>query len=141
LLALVAIGLFAFSAQATTWTVLTPPVTPLVVTASGAAQTNTATLTCPSGKTAFLEGFDITGGGATGAAIVDITTTGLTNNLTYELAVVAGATTEVNPQGGLFIRFPTPIPASAISTNITVSAPSFGSGNTKASVTAYGFYQ
>jgi hypothetical protein len=141
LLALAALGFYAVNSFAATWTILTPPVTPQVVSASGGAQANAATITSAVGRMAYIEGFDVTGGGATAAGIVNITTSGLANNLTYSMNVLAGVTGPVNAQGGVFLRFPTPIPASGTNTNITVTLPSLGAGNTNASITVYGFTQ
>jgi hypothetical protein len=141
LLAAAAFLWYAGLARSVTWTTPTPAVTQQVVSAAGAAQSNAATLTGAAGRVTYLEGFDVTGGGATGASIVEISTTGLANNLKFEMNVAAGATAAVNAQGGLFIRFPTPIPSSATNTNIVVTLPSLGSGNTNASITVYGFTQ
>lgn len=107
-----------------------------------AAATATATLPAASGVTTYIEGFDLTGGGATGAGVIVGTITGLqtqTGTLTFDVAIAAGATAPMNAQGGLFVRFPTPIPASAPNTAIVVSFPTFGAGNLHACVTAYGF--
>jgi hypothetical protein len=117
------------------------PVTQQVVTASGAAQSNAATLTGSVGRMTYIEGFDITGGGATAASVIEVSTSGLTNNLKWEFNVLAGVTGPMNAQNGCYVRFPTPIPASATNTNITVTVPSFGAGNTNAAVTVYGFTQ
>jgi hypothetical protein len=82
----------------------------------------------------------VTGGGATAASVVEITVTGLlAGTLKYEMNVAAGVAAAVNAQGGLFIRFPTPLPGSALNQAITVTLPSLGSGNTAAAVSAYGF--
>jgi hypothetical protein len=109
--------------------------------ASGAAQSNAAALPATAGKTQYLEGFDVTGGGATAPSIIEVSVTGLAaGTLKFEMNVLAGVTGPVNAQGGLFIRFPEPMPASAQNAAITVTVPSLGAGNTNASVVAYGFY-
>ena len=115
-------------------------ITPQVNGASGAAQSNAAALPATAGRTQYLEGFDVTGGGATAASIIEVSVTGLAGGtLKFEMNVLAGVTGPVNAQGGLFIRFPEPLPASALNSAITVTVPSFGAGNTNASVVAYGF--
>jgi hypothetical protein len=115
-------------------------ITPQVNGASGAAQSNAATLPATAGRTQYLEGFDVTGGGATAASIIEISVTGLAGGtLKFEMNVLAGVTGPVNAQGGLSIRFPEPLPASALNSAITVTVPSFGAGNTNAAVVAYGF--
>lgn len=123
-----------------------PSATP-VANSSGnvAAASAVATLPAVAGKVTYIEGFDITGAGATGASIVAVTVTGLPTTigtLTFEVVVPAGATVGIGGTGnpGLIpVRFPTPLPASAANTTIVVTAPSFGTGNTNACVTAYGF--
>jgi hypothetical protein len=137
--ALAAALLYVTTAKAVNTQVLSQPVKAQVVTTAGAAQSNAVTLTGGVGQYTYIEGFDVTGGGATAASIVEISTTGLSNNLKFEMNVLAGATGPVNAQGGLFIRFPTPIPSSATNTNIVVTLPSLGAGNTNASITVYGF--
>jgi hypothetical protein len=105
-----------------------------------AAATATATLPAAAGKTTYIEGFDLTGGGATAASIVAGTITGLAGGtMNFDVAVAAGVAAAVTPQGPLSVRFPTPIPASALNTAIVVSVPSLGSGNAHAVLTAYGF--
>jgi hypothetical protein len=116
--------------------------TPVANSAVGAAQSNAAALPAASGKLTYIEGFDVTGGGATAASVVEVSITGLPTaigTLKFEMNVLAGATGPVNAQGGLFIRFPQPLPASAVNSAITVTLPSLGAGNTNASVTAYGY--
>jgi hypothetical protein len=110
-----------------------------------AAAAANAALPAVAGKTTYIEGFDITGLGATAASEIAVTVTGLqtqTGTLTFNINIPAGVTAQVNassPNGGYSFRFPTPLPASAVNTVITVNVPSFGSGNTNACTTAYGF--
>jgi hypothetical protein len=134
-------------ARAVVWNTPASPVTPQVALASGAAQSNAATLTGSSGRMTYLEGFDLTGGGATAASVIEVSITGLTTTLKFEVAIQAGVTapafgtSSTNSASIYSVRFPTPIPASATNTNIVVTCPSFGAGNTNASVIAYGFTQ
>lgn len=108
-----------------------------------AATATTATLPAASGKLTYIEGFDLTGAGATGASIIQVTVTGLlAGTQTFDVVIPAGATTAIGGTGNpgvVPIRFPTPLPASALNTAIVVNVPSFGAGNTAACVTAYGF--
>jgi hypothetical protein len=135
-------GFCVKQARAVTWTQPTPPVVQQVVSAGGGAQSNAATITSSTGRMAYIEGFDVTGGGATAAALVEITTTGLSNNLKFEVPVAAGVTAPMIANVPVYsVRFPTPIPASAANTNIVVTLPSFGAGNTNAAITVYGFTQ
>lgn len=102
-----------------------------------ANSTATATLAGAASKVTYICGFTVHGGGATAASLIDVTVTGPTGGtMTYTFGVVAGATA---PCTGLNISFNPPIPASAANTAIVVSAPAFGSGNTKATVNAYGY--
>lgn len=101
------------------------------------AATATATLTGVAAKTTYLQGFLITGGGATGASLVTCTITGLvTGTLHFIVPVVAGATLGVAPLGR---EFPQALPSSAVNTSIVVSCPTFGSGNNGASINAWGY--
>jgi hypothetical protein len=90
-----------------------------------------------------LEGFDLTGGGATAASIIEVTTTGVAGSLPkFEVAIAAGVTAPAFSTTGPYtwsIRFPTPLISTATNTNITVVVPSYGTGNTNASVIAYGY--
>lgn len=101
-----------------------------------AAATATATLTGKPGMSTYITGFVICGGGATAASVVQATVTGVTGGtMTLPIGIPAGATAGVNFQ----VNFPLPIPSSALNTNIVVSVPSFGTGNTNAAVVAYGY--
>lgn len=111
--------------------------TPLCVSAAGAAQANNCALPASAGAWTHIQGFVITGAGATGASVVDVTITGLLGGtMTFKLAIPAGATTGIAP---LAVNFSRPLPASAANTAITVNVPSFGAGNLHAAASAYGF--
>jgi hypothetical protein len=115
-------------------------ISPVANGASGAAQLNMATLPAVPGKINFLEGFDVTGGGATAATVIEVSVTGLAaGTLKYELPILAGVTGPMNAQGGFSLRFPEPLPASGVNVAISVAVPSLGAGNTNASVVAYGY--
>lgn len=102
----------------------------------------TATIAAVAGKTAYITGFDVSGGGATAASIIAVTVTGLLGGtVTFHLAVLAGATGPGLSPNPLSIRFPDPLPASAQNQAIAVVVPAFGAGNTLSSVTAYGYYR
>ncbi len=126
--------------QAVTLSQPTPPVTFAVNSAQGSAAQQTATIAAVAGRMNYIEGFDVTGGGATAASLINVTVTGLANTLNYQLAVPAGVTTDLGTSR-LTVRFPSPIPASALNTAINVVVPSFGAGNTGEAVTIYGFTQ
>jgi hypothetical protein len=108
----------------------------LTAGANVAAAANNQTLTSAANKLAYLAGFAVTGLGATAAASITITTTGLATNLSFVLPIPAGATVGVSP---LVVQFDPPLPASAVNTNIVLNVPSFGAGNTTASASAWGF--
>ena len=116
-----------------------PDITITQGSATAAATINAATLAAVAAKTNYLEGFDATGSGATGASVIAITVTGLLGGtMVFSMPVVAGVGAPVNPNGGLSVRFPTPLPASAPNVAIVITAASYGSGNTAASICAYG---
>lgn len=97
-----------------------------------------ATLTPTSTTTAYINGFEITGAGATSALVVTVTVVGLlggTRHFTY--AFVAGAAVANDP---LLVSFNPPLPASAVNTAIVVTCPAGGAGNTNNTVVAHGFY-
>lgn len=96
-----------------------------------------ATLVAVAGKTAYLTGFEVTGAGATAGLPVSVTVTGLLGGtLTFTYAAAAGVLVANQP---LIIQFPIPLPASAVNTNIVVSCPALGAGNTNNTVSAHGF--
>lgn len=96
-----------------------------------------ATLTTTAGRQVFLCGFTIASTGSTAAAVVAPTITGLTGGThTFAYASVAGATLN-NPF--VSVRYDLCIPASAAGTNIVVTLPALGAGNTNATVTAWGY--
>lgn len=96
-----------------------------------------ATLAAAAAKTTYITGFVVTAGGATAAALVDVTVTGLVGGTaTFTFAAPAGAAVGATP---LVVMFTKPIPASAVNTAIVVTLPALGAGNTKATVNAFGF--
>jgi hypothetical protein len=118
-------------------------ITPLQKSASsgGAAQI-APSLPATAGKTNYLEGFDISGSGATAASVIEVNITGLNGGtLYYELPIVAGVNLAAFPLSGpvYSVRFPEPIPATGANVAITLTVPSFGTGNTNSSATLYGF--
>lgn len=118
---------------------LPPDATPVNVTSGVQANANAvATMPAVAGKTNYLTGFEITGAGATAAAVVNATLTGLFGGATmnYTVTVVAGATL-ANPS--IIVSFPTPIPASAPNTAITLTVPALGLGNTNSTANIHGF--
>ena len=112
------------------------PGTPLVGNSSGGAQSNNCTITAPAGQTAYVQGFTVTGLGATAASGITVTLSDGTNTLKFTMTIVAGATTAVTP---LTYTFTQPFPASATGATWTLTVPTFGAGNTNASATLYGF--
>lgn len=102
----------------------------------------TATIAAVAGKTAYITGFHVSGGGATAASIIAVTVTGLLGGtITFHLAVLAGAAAPGLSPNPLLVQFPDPLPASAQNQAIAVVVPAFGAGNTLSSVTAYGYYR
>lgn len=104
---------------------------------SGGAGAANATLTIPSGKMGYLDGFDLDGCGATAGSAISVTVTGLLGGtLTFTVGIPAGATVPYHQS----FRFNPPLRAAAVNTNIVVNVPSYGSGNTASTTNAYGHY-
>jgi hypothetical protein len=102
-----------------------------------AAAVAAATLVAVAQKTAYISGFEVTGSGATAGLPVQVTVTGLLGGtLTYVYTAEAGVLVGNKP---LIVEFNPPLPASALNTNIVVSCPSLGAGNTNNTVNAHGF--
>lgn len=103
-----------------------------------AAANAVATLIGAPGKQTYLTGFVVSSTGATAAAIVLLTIAGVFNGSTISLvyATVAGATT---PNPIWVVTFPKPLPTQTLNTNIVVTLPSLGAGNTNATVVAFGY--
>ncbi len=105
-----------------------------VVAAAGSA---VATLTSAAGRLAYITGFAVVGLGATTAIVAAITISGLAGgSINFGYPVPAGVGVAGPP---LSVQFSSPLPASAVATNIVVTVASFGSGNTAASVMAEGY--
>lgn len=99
--------------------------------------TAAAALAAVVGKTNYCTGFEITGAGATAAAVVAATVTGVTGGpLSYTVVFPASATTPITP---VVVHFDPPLKASATNTAITVSVPAAGSGNTHVTVNVHGY--
>jgi hypothetical protein len=112
--------------------------TPLGASSGNVANASAvATLTCPADKTAYISQFTVTGSGATAGLPVVVTVTGLLGGtqsfvFTFPAGVLVGAVP-------LDVDFPIPLPASGIGTNIVVTCPAGGAGNTNAAVSATGY--
>lgn len=111
---------------------------PLVATSGQvAAAVAAAALAADASRFNWLTGFDITGGGATAGQLVIVTVTGLQGGtITFVMASGTGVTAGT-PE--LSKRFPHPLRSSAKNVAITVSAASFGAGNTNAVTNVYGY--
>jgi hypothetical protein len=104
---------------------------------TGAAAALTATLAAAAGKTTFIQGFTVTGLGATAGVVIPVTVTGLLGGTqTFYVAVPTGPTVAAS---SLVVTFPTPLAGSALNTAVVVNVPSFGLGNTAAGVNAWGY--
>lgn len=105
--------------------------------ATGAASALAPQISGVAGKYSYVEGFLITGLGATSAASIDVTLTGLVGGTwTFSIAIPAGATVQTTP---LQVNFPRPRRSTAVNTAIVLNVPSFGTGNTKAQATIFGY--
>lgn len=101
-------------------------------TASAAAVS--VTLTGSGGVTTYIEGFECTVAGGSAAASTTLTITGITNTLTYSVAGVTTGAAQV-----LVVRFPHPIPATAVNTNIVVATGATAGTAQVTSIAVHGF--
>jgi hypothetical protein len=116
------------------------PVGATQVNASASTGGNTpisASLPAVLGKTNYITGFEITGSGATLAASVLATVTGvLGGTLTYVAGVVSGILA-ANPP--IIVQFARPVQAAAANQAVTLTLPALGLGNNGAAVNLHGF--
>ena len=109
-----------------------------VVSAASTASPATVTASMPAitSGTNYLDGLILSGTGANATSVVQVQISGIsTPVIPIYVAVPSGANTAITP---LHIEFPHPIPASAPSTAITVTVPSFGTGSTGVGLFVYG---
>lgn len=97
-----------------------------------------ATMPAVAGWINVLEGYDITGTGATAAGTLDVTTTGLAVNAAQRLAVPAGVAVNA-PNTAWSVRFPHGRKASGPNVAVVVNVPAFGAGNTGAAINLHGY--
>ncbi len=118
----------------------TPPGSvPWAQQAQGAATIITATQPAVPGKINYVTGFEVTGSGATAASVITVTlASGGTNIANWNVAIPAGVTAGVTP---LIVEFTSPFSGLAAGQNMVMQVPSFGTGNTNASVVMRGFSQ
>lgn len=108
-------------------------------TGGTAAATITLTQAASAGKVQYCTGFEVTGGGATGASVINVTlASGGTTVGNWNIAVPAGATAATP---SLIVEFPQPIVGLAAGQNMVLTVPSFGAGNTSAAATMHGYTQ
>jgi hypothetical protein len=113
--------------------------TPATAAASGTTAGATATLAAAPTRYTYICGLSVSPGAATAAITITVTTTGLTNNFTWNVgapAVAAGTTAAI-----LTVTFPTCLPSSAINTGIAVTAGALGTGGVGQNVNTWGFQQ
>lgn len=104
------------------------------VVANAAAQ---ASLPAAPGKTNYLSGFEITGGGATLGGLLTVSISGLMGGtIQYVYGAVAGVLL-ANPP--LVVNFIPPLPASGPNVAITIDCPALGLGNTANVISMHGF--
>lgn len=115
--------------------------TPFALTGSAGVGNTIVQLTVPAvvGKIPYFW-ISITGGGATAAAVVDVTVTNTSaGTMTFNYGAVAGAGVPNTP-----LREPPagapPIVGVAANTACVITCPALGSGNTKNNVNIFGYY-
>lgn len=117
------------------------PAVPLCASGSGANSVASAILGAGgSGKTTYVQGFTITGLGATAAGAVIATLGNLIGGIimNFDVAIPAGVTAGITP---IVVNFDTPIAASGPNAGITLSVPAAGAGNTAVHCNIWGFVQ
>jgi hypothetical protein len=97
--------------------------------------TATATLTATTGRRTWICGVAVNALGATAGAGVALTITGLGGTFTYTYVSATGVTV----WAPAVVSFNPCLPALAASSNIVVTLPALGAGNTNASVSAWGY--
>lgn len=113
--------------------------TPLVASSGNVANAvAAASLVGGATTTVHITGFEITGAGATGALVVTVNLSGVLGGPhAYTYVFEAGAAVANKP---LIVAFDPPLPASAVNTQITVTCPAGGAGNTNNTVVAHGYH-
>jgi hypothetical protein len=111
------------------------------VTSKGNTTATSATIAAslPNDGTTFwfCSGFEITGGGATAGGVVSATLAGLLGGtLTYSFPVPTGVTVAAAP---LVVEFAPALAAATASSDIVLTLPGLGAGNTGASIAIHGY--
>lgn len=113
---------------------------PQAVTASGANAQQVATITPAAGVFAFITALRIDGLGATGAAVVNATLTGVQGGTrTYPVNVPTGVTVPITPVTDSFGT--RGLQNSAGGQAISLTVPAFGAGNTLEEAEINGYFQ
>jgi hypothetical protein len=113
--------------------------TPVSASSTGAAGAISATLTHATGKTTYLTGFTVTGSGATAASVITVTLAGCAGGtMSFVMAIPAGVTAAVQP---LSVSFNPALAAATPSSDIVLSVPTLGPGNTNIAASLWGYQQ
>jgi hypothetical protein len=112
--------------------------TPITAASGNVANSSgVATLVGAASKTTYITGFEITGSGATVGLPVVATVAGvITGTLSYIYTAVTGV---LAPNTPCVVAFNPPIPSSTTNTDIVVTCPALGAGNTNNAVVAHGY--
>lgn len=96
-----------------------------------------ATFTATSGKTNYITGMVVTGGGSTAGLATFVTLAGVSGgSLFYPVVAPVGALVPFPP---LVVKFDPPLAASAANTAITATLPALGAGGLAAGVSITGY--
>jgi hypothetical protein len=114
------------------------PGTPFTKTQSAANSSCVINTPNVVGKTTFLQGFCVTGLGATAAGAVVMTIAQLNDagTISFDIGVPAGVLVPITP---LIVNFQQPLQAQGVNTLIQLTVPAFGAGNTSVHMVAWGF--
>lgn len=118
----------------------TPSVTELAGTTATANAASVVTFAAVASRRNWLSGYIVEGLGATAAAVVTLTITGLLGGtLIHRIVVPAGAAVALGVNGRLVVEFARPWPASTTNTAIVGTLAAFGAGNTAQQLSMHGF--
>lgn len=119
------------------WSEYPSSATVLHVTTVGAAAALSASLASTASQTTYLQGYAISGGGATAAATLTATISGLTGtNMAVGYFVTTGTTIGSSP---VIVNFTRAIPASGTNISVTINLPSLGAGNSSTVLSIFGY--
>jgi hypothetical protein len=111
----------------------------VVVATTGIAALLTGQLPGAAGRMVYITEFEITGTGATATSVITVSASGTISVQTWYVIIPAGVAAPFTPSGMFKVTFNPPLQASALGVWPQINVPSFGSGNTWASLNVRGY--